>query len=382
LQQIKLGDARTSQKVRHILDLTERQDMNAKIIADFKALKKLPNSLLPASSVNKSEPQPFVENSKFPLLDFQKVPRHCAVSTGNMALFMVPGTGKTATAISTVVNHTIKHRIEHAKVILVVPKSIRTNWQEELEKFVPFDMVHKTIVIKGTKVNREKLLLEALVRSPANERISFVICSYGALRQTQEALCLKKLAGVDLNSDLKWDWAILDESHYIKSQKAKRTKSAHALRDASNNRLVLTGTPYVNSLFDLWSQWEFLGKYQSGFSNYNAFKEFHAKYDKDPISKKKTIVDFDNVPLLKERLARTAYFVSKEEALPDLPEKVFDVVECDMTAEQITFYNKVCNQIYLEIENEYNPSQPKEMTVNNILTKLLRLSQITAGFKV
>ena len=369
LGQIK-ADKLSLLRIQKILALTIRQELNAKVIADFKSKGELP-------SLNGT-----VENSKFPLINFQKVARHCAVNSGSMALFMEQGTGKTATAISAVVNHVIKNNIEHARVVIVCPKAVRTNWEEELEKFVPFDMTHKTTIVRGTKINREKLILQGLAHSPAKERISFVICSYGSLRQTQEAFCLKKLAGLEFNGELKWDWAILDESHYIKSQKAQRTKSAHELRDSCNNRMILTGTPYVNSLFDLWSQWEFLGKYYSGFSNFNAFREFHAKYDRDPETKRRTLVDFENIPLLKERLVRTSYIISKKEALPDLPEKTYDIVECEMSLEQINFYNKVCNQIYLEIENEIDPNQPKEMTVNNVLTKLLRLSQITAGFKV
>lgn len=341
-----------------------RQDKNARVVAEFRDSGKVPN-------------ESYKEVKGAELVKYQKIPRHNAINSLDYALFMQQGTGKTPTTISTVVNDCIRENKDDLyRVIVVAPKNVRFNWEEELKKFCPIPF--KATVIRGSKINREKQLIEAIVKTNG-ERISFVICSYGTLRQSQNAFTLKGVTGFLFPEELKWDYAVLDESHYIKSPSAKRTKSAHALRDASKKRVCLTGTPFVNSLFDLWAQWEFLGKYRSGFSNFHAFKEFHAFYEKNHDGRKK-VAQFDNVPLLQERLARTSFIITKEEALPDLPKKVYDVIEVGMSAEQLKIYEQVANQLYFEIENEFK--EVRAMEVNNILTKLLRLAQITSGFVV
>lgn len=58
---------------------------------------------------------------------------------------------------------------------------------------------------------------------------------------------------------------VLDESHYIKNHKAKRTKQLVPLCQETGRVLLLTGTPVLNRPIELWSQLEALnvslGKY-------------------------------------------------------------------------------------------------------------------------
>ncbi len=347
------------QQVMKVLAQGKRQDLNAKVIAQYAADKTTPNDN-------------FVEQEDKPLLCYQKVGRHCGVKNEAFALFMEQGTGKTPTAISVVVNDYLKKKPKFYRALIICPNNVRFNWEVEIGRFCPIP--HKVTVIRGTKIERQKKLIEAIL--PTNgEKISFAVASYGALTHTLEEFTLKSVAGLPLEeTGIQWDMAILDESHYIKSPRSKRTKACHKLRDASKKRLVLTGTPYVNSLYDLWAPWEFMGKYLSGASNYNAFREIHAPYDREVDGPEQ----FDRVPLLQERLARTSFRITKKDAMPDLPEKVYDTLEVDMTPEQAAMYQRVANQLFLEIENELG--EQNEMKVNNILTKLLRLAQVTSGF--
>jgi len=68
--------------------------------------------------------------------------------------------------------------------------------------------------------------------------------------------------------------------------------------------------------------------------------------------------------------------------MPDLPEKVYDVREVEMTPRQAEIYSEVQKSLILEIEATMNSDRPKAMVIQNVLTMLLRLAQITSGFVV
>lgn len=360
--------------------LTEgiRQDENAKIVAKYKNSKDIDKDkpYLPEfRGFEAVEPK----DSDKQLTCFQKVARHLGVESNYLNLFMEQGTGKTAAAIGMMVNDCLKRKIPFYRAVIICPKNVRFNWERELKTFCPIP--HKVTIVRGTKMDREVEVVRGIMPDP-EVRISFVISSYGALRSTLDAMTFKEIlmGQIKLPEDLKWDCAIGDEIHFVKSPRAKRTEAMFALRDASRKRIGLTGTPIANSLFDLWAQWEWLKKYLSGFSNFTAFKDFHTQYEKGRGGKKQ-IAGFTHVPLLQERLARTSFLISKKEALPDLPPKTYDTIEVSMTPEQSKIYSKVLNQLYVQIEAEIGSSDlPKEMLINNVLTKLLRLTQVTSGF--
>ena len=101
----------------------------------------------------------------------------------------------------------------------------------------------------------------------------------------------------------------------------------------------------------------------------------------DNVGDRSILVGAQNVTFLQERLARKSFYITKKEALPDLPEKLFDIVEIEMTEQQTEFYNKLARELALEIERELARDDiERSMIIQNILVQLLRLSQITSGF--
>jgi SNF2 family DNA or RNA helicase len=71
--------------------------------------------------------------------------------------------------------------------------------------------------------------------------------------------------------------------------------------------------------------------------------------------------------------------IRKKEALPDLPDKVYDYEEAGMTPKQSEVYEAVATEMVAEIESMLD-GENKSLVINNILTKLLRLAQICSGF--
>jgi SNF2 family DNA or RNA helicase len=55
-----------------------------------------------------------------------------------------------------------------------------------------------------------------------------------------------------------WDYVILDEAHKIKNPAAQVSKSVRRIsRSEDTRRLILTGTPIMNNLKELWALLDF-----------------------------------------------------------------------------------------------------------------------------
>jgi SNF2 family DNA or RNA helicase len=133
---------------------------------------------------------------------------------------------------------------------------------------------------------------------------------------------------------------------------------------------------------DLWSQFELMGEGLSGFMSFKNFRAFHGRYGRFHNNKGSSVsklIGLKNVPLIQERLARIAFLMTKEEANLNLPDKQYDYAEVDMTARQAKIYKNVATRLVHEIEAELEQSTNKRITAQHILTKLLRLAQITSG---
>lgn len=309
--------------------------------------------------------QEWIDQEREPLMPYQRQAVACSLGAEGFGLLKEQGTGKTYTAIRRIdiESQLRENKSRSYRVLVVAPKNVRSNWETEIERFSTTNDRHVS-VLRGGKIARFKQLVEAL---SARVDLTYVIVSYECMGIMQASL-----------STIEWDMIVLDESHFIKSNYAKRTKQAITLRDCAAKRMVLTGTAICNHVGDLFWQLEFLRGGGSGMTTYEAFKRFYLKmYD---VNKHLNIVTgTQNVPLLQERLARCAFIMRKEEALKDLPPKVYDVREVEMTKEQQDVYNRIAEDLRVEIEADL-ASDERSLTINNVLVKLLRLAQVTSGF--
>jgi SNF2 family DNA or RNA helicase len=280
------------------------------------------------------------------------------VSQDGFGLFMEQGTGKTFSVITAVDNLP-----KGARVIVVCPNSVRYNWQREIQKFSQRNT--KVEVMRGGQMKRLEKLITLMTETGQDATVCVV--GYDSIQGMWEYLHM-----------VEWDMAVLDESHMIKGPKTKRWEVVKKLRDRAKKRVVLTGTPVANTIMDLYTQLEFLYPGCSGFIDYQAFKRFFGVYEKaigdDSRSK---LVGIQNMPVMKDILSRVSFVITKKEALPDLPDKVYDVEEVEMTTEQAEAYEKLASDLMLKFEgmDDDNP-----LVVNNILTQLMKLAQITSGF--
>jgi SNF2 family DNA or RNA helicase len=140
-----------------------------------------------------------------------------------------PGTGKTIQLITTMLGN------PKPRTLIIVPKSIITQWSEEINKFAP----NLTINIFDGPDRRIK---EADV----------TIAPY--------TLLTTKGGKADAKTPLhmvQWDRVILDEAHEIRNNKSKLFKSVCRLQ--TQIKWIVTGTPVFNSMEDFVSLCTFLG---------------------------------------------------------------------------------------------------------------------------
>lgn len=341
-----------------------QQSVHARMRAKFKIERELPTA-----------PDTYYDHPDLPLSPYQTCAAVTSIDTEGTALFCEQGTGKTPIVIRRI-NHESLNVFRDEKrmyrAIIVCPRNVRGNWRNELIKFAT--LPGKVTVLRGGQLKRVKRLVDAMTPDE-DSHWSVVITSYETLKRSWEAIKL-----------VEWDLAVADESHMFKSSKAERGKYMLKLRERSNQRMCLTGTPMANQIADYYMQLEFLGQGMSGFSSWKNFREYYSRFVQQNNEVKVVGVDLEKLPLFQERLSRLAFMVTKAEALPDLPDKMYDCIEAQMSPTQRKYYEQMQKHLAAEIEEDLRRAEdsdmPLKVTANNVLTKLLRLSQITAGYVV
>ncbi len=139
---------------------------------------------------------------------------------------------------------------------------------------------------------------------------------------------------------LDYNYCILDEGHIIKNTKTKLAKSIKCIR--ALKRLILSGTPIQNNVLELWSLFDFL---MPGFLGTE--RQFNERFGK-PIqlsrdAKASSIEQGHGAKALEALHKQILPFVlrrMKEEVLNDLPPKIIQDYECEMSPLQAWMYSK------------------------------------------
>ena len=264
------------------------------------------------------------------------------------AFLMDMGTGKTITTIALAGTLYLKHKI--TRLLIVCPKSIVDVWDQEFEKFADFDF--HLAVLDGTGTKKADT-----IRHMVGTSLQVIVVNYESCWRLESEIA-------------RWrpDMIVCDESSKIKNAQAKCSKALHRLGRISEYNLILTGTPITNSPLDFFSQYKFLDERIFGSSFYS----FRAYYATMGGYQNHQIVGYKNLPELVRKAHSIAYRITIDEAV-DLPEFVEEIrpIKLEKNAQQI--YDSIEKDSYAELMNG-------EITTRNVLTQLLRLSQITGGF--
>lgn len=172
---------------------------------------------------------------------------------------------------------------------------------------------------------------------------------------------------------------VADESHLIKHRTSQRSRALHQLAKFSPYRLALTGTPITNTPLNAYSQCLFINPQVFGTN----FKSFESYYVMKGGYGQYQVVGYRNIEDFQRRIHRLSAVVHKEDAL-DLPPKVFQNVPVELETKARDAYDKMAEQMCIDIEEYVEDAKkrgiPFRAMAGIVLTKLLRLSQLTSGF--
>lgn len=213
------------------------------------------------------------------------------------------GLGKTPQAIG-IINDNPSFR----SVLVICPAILKINWERELDVW----LYNKDISV-----------------SIANNRLpdsDIVIVNY------------EKLGKLDVRSR-QWDMIIIDEAHYIKNDKANRTREIVGFRDKpalkAKKYVLLTGTPMTNRPLDMWTichfcepqtfknKWSYLSRYC-----------LHPDPRKHRMFGRWDFSQSNNEQELASKLSKFMIRRFKRDVLPQLPEKRYSVIELQTTGNQ------------------------------------------------
>ena len=236
-------------------------------------------------------------------------------------------------------------------MLIVAPLSILGVWETEFAQFAAFD--YALAVLTGDSAKKA----DTLRHMNGTALQVAVVNSESAWRMEQEL----SVWGPDL--------IVCDEGHKIKTHNISASKAMHRLGAKAGYRLLLTGTLITNKAIDVFSPYKFLNPAIFGTS----FYAFRSRYfdmvgygNHTPVLKKSMEAE------LSARLHSIAYRAAKADCL-DLPETTDIIRQVELEPAARKIYRSLVKENFAELASG-------EVTAPNVLTRLLRLSQLTGGF--
>ncbi len=224
--------------------------------------------------------------------------------------------------------------------LVVCPASVVHNWMREAERFTPGMRVLTLTSGEERHVLRKEI--------PNHD---LVITNYALLRRDLEQWKTVPLAA-----------AILDEAQNIKNPDAAVSRAV--LQLDVRHRLALTGTPLENRALDLWSLMQFVNP---GYLGTRA--SFVARYDRP-----------DAPPHLRRLLAARLRPVMlrrlKSQVALDLPERIEERRDCEMTKGQRQLYLAELARSRALVERIGTSTDGVRQNKIEILAALTRLRQV------
>ena len=282
------------------------------------------------------------------------------------AYFMEMGTGKSKVLIDNIAMLYDKGGINAA--IIVAPKGVYRNWSEkEIPTHMP-DHVEKQIAVwTPAPTIKQKRELTKLFERGHDLKILII---------NVEAFSTKKGVAFVEKFILAHNALIaVDESTTIKNPKAQRTKNLLKLAINTKYRRILTGFPVTQSPLDLYSQSSFLSTQLLGYTSFYSFQNRYAKLINRKMGTRsfRQVVGYQNLEELTKNVSEFSYRVLKKECL-DLPDKVYQRREVELTTEQKKVYKELKDYAMAELDSH------EIVSVTSVLTQILRLHQVVCGF--
>ncbi|KAL8993699.1 MAG: hypothetical protein Q9169_006146 [Polycauliona sp. 2 TL-2023] len=252
--------------------------------------------------------------------------------------------------------------------LVVAPMSLLAQWESEAQKASKPGSL-KTLVYYGSDkvANLQHMCCEANATSAPN----LIITSYGIVLSEFNQVASR---GGDRAShgglfSVEFFRVILDEAHFVKNRQSKTAKACYEI--SAQHRWVLTGTPIVNRLEDLFSLVRFLRV--EPWNNFSFWKTFITV----PFESKDFIRALDVVQTVLEPLVlrRTKDMKTPDgQALVPLPPRTIEIEELELSKQE----REVYDYIFTRAKRTFNATMEAGTLLKSyttIFAQILRLRQ-------
>jgi SWI/SNF-related matrix-associated actin-dependent regulator of chromatin subfamily A-like protein 1 len=217
----------------------------------------------------------------------------------------VMGLGKTIEAIATA------NAMGSSRILVVCPASVLLTWRREIWKWQTLEL--PVVLIQA---GRDTTINHELIGWSAN---GWYIINYDILRDYPE-----------IKSGKPWDLLILDESHKLKNPDAIRTQHVFGSDTIApilaEKAFLLTGTPMINYVHDLYTQLHFLDP--AAWPSFEQFVADHYFPGYKIISPSQIVGVERNLERLRRQLQ--AVMIRRPKSTLNLPPKAREIVEVDI----------------------------------------------------
>ena len=254
--------------------------------------------------------------------------------------------------------------------LVVSPLGVMSNWSGQIAHHVQSNKALRVLTHHG---NAKKLMSSADFAA-----YDVVITTYGTLSAEYMPSGSKKVPTIPRKQGLyavPWRRIILDEGHQIRNPKTKASLAACGL--IAQSRWVLTGTPIINNLKDLFSLVKFL-RLTGGLERLEIFNSVLIR----PLN-----TDFEGASMLLQALMGTICLRRKKEMsfvdlrLPELSEYVHRVTFLPHEKEKYEALQAEAKGL-LKTYKDRKGGQKGQETYRHILEMLLRLRQVCNHWKL
>ena len=291
----------------------------------------------------------FKVNEHLTLMRHQQLGREIARYQDRYAFFYDTRTGKTPLSLSIMYDDIVANPTH--KWLVVCPLILIENaWIPDAAEFIP------EIKVVSCHAATPAKRLERI-----NSEASIYVTNTESFVKYREHFDKLHLAG-----------CIIDESSDMKSPKSKVSKELVDFAQTIKRFYILSGTPAPNGEQEYYMQLRAVDYYGIQQS-YSQFKEHYFVNMSYNPQYEKLALRPDKKDELFSLIRKYALYVDKEDVLTT-PGRTFHEVEFEMPAELKKHYNKLKNELYMEVGDGLRITAP------SAAAKLNKLNQVTSGF--
>ena len=305
------------------IDFRYTEDIERFVTNRNRAAKAYPRLLKELRDIKAEDPEVAAarirDSSGLDVLDAHQVMNVAAMTITEgfgLCVFDEQGAGKTVTFIFAFDLLYARDLVDIAFVI--APKSMVPEWPRDFSRFR--GDLYKIAVVAGSAQRKREVL---------NSGADIFVTNF------ETAVSMEAEIKAMLRSTSGRSVLAIDESFFIKSLDAKRTRSTRRLREWCDRAFVLCGTPAPNAPQDLIQQFNIV--------------DFGLTFDNVQIPDNR----IEAAPVVQSTIEEKGLFVRsiKAEVMPDLPSKNFNRMYVTMEPLQRRMYENALDDLVLDLES-------------------------------